>query len=261
MDSYEVLGLRPDASFADVKAAYIKLAKKHHPDKLQNVNVEELKAHEEMFRRVTMAYRQIEGEHKSSESPEIDWKTIFKRVVKDVMSNIHRISVPVTLEEVHNKKTKKLEVFLKSSSTPVYVRVSCGDFPKTLVTHGTHIIRVNFSLQDHKVFQLDDILGTHDLYTKLRITWADYLQGTEVSLIWCDGITIIPVVVKPFSEVDVPMAYYNKGLWGQGVLYISIDIVPPTEHQWNNIDPAHREKILGGLNEAHLSLSEDPKTI
>ena len=58
---YAVFGLTPDASLADVKSCYIKLAKAHHPDKLAAcTNDAERLEHTEKFRRATLAYRCIE---------------------------------------------------------------------------------------------------------------------------------------------------------------------------------------------------------
>ena len=51
-DYYEVLGVSKDASQDDVKKAYRKLAKKHHPD----VNKDDTKAAEEKFKQISEAY-------------------------------------------------------------------------------------------------------------------------------------------------------------------------------------------------------------
>lgn len=60
-DPYEVLGLSPNASFTEVKAAYRKLAKKYHPDMLntQNLSEEELRAGISKFHEISEAYEMI----------------------------------------------------------------------------------------------------------------------------------------------------------------------------------------------------------
>ena len=56
-DPYEVLGLEPGATLADVKAAYWRLAKKHHPDKNPGD-----KASEWIFKELGQAYESLRGE-------------------------------------------------------------------------------------------------------------------------------------------------------------------------------------------------------
>ena len=53
-DPYEVLGLGPSAGEADVRAAYLRLAKKHHPDKNPGD-----KASEGIFKQVQSAYETL----------------------------------------------------------------------------------------------------------------------------------------------------------------------------------------------------------
>lgn len=54
---YEVLGIKPGASEAEVKAAYKKLVKKYHPDKYQNNPLADLA--QEKLQEVNEAYDQI----------------------------------------------------------------------------------------------------------------------------------------------------------------------------------------------------------
>lgn len=57
MNPYETLGIRQDASDAEVKAAYKELVKKYHPDKYQNNPLADLA--EEKLQAVNEAYDQI----------------------------------------------------------------------------------------------------------------------------------------------------------------------------------------------------------
>ena len=54
---YEVLGIKPGASEAEVKAAYKALVKKYHPDKYQNNPLADLA--EEKLQEINEAYDQI----------------------------------------------------------------------------------------------------------------------------------------------------------------------------------------------------------
>ena len=64
-DPYEVLGLRRGATEADVRAAYLRLAKKHHPDKNPGD-----KASEWIFKEVQRAYETLrDAKERESQSP------------------------------------------------------------------------------------------------------------------------------------------------------------------------------------------------
>ncbi|AOW20896.1 TerB family tellurite resistance protein [Urechidicola croceus] len=61
-NAYKILEIEKSASDAEVKKAYRKLVKKHHPDKLQHLGKEHLKGAEEKFRQIQKAYEDIQKE-------------------------------------------------------------------------------------------------------------------------------------------------------------------------------------------------------
>ncbi len=60
--SYLILEINKTATNDEVKAAYRKMAKKYHPDKLQHLGEEHVKGAEEKFKQVQKAYEQIQNE-------------------------------------------------------------------------------------------------------------------------------------------------------------------------------------------------------
>ena len=58
-DPYEVLGLKPGASKAEIKSAYRKLAAKYHPDKAANATDEIKKLAEERFTAIKESYEYL----------------------------------------------------------------------------------------------------------------------------------------------------------------------------------------------------------
>ena len=60
--AYTVLGISPSATDDEVKAAYRKMAMKHHPDKVATLGPEVQKAAEEKFRQIQQAYEAIKKE-------------------------------------------------------------------------------------------------------------------------------------------------------------------------------------------------------
>ena len=62
--AYKILEIEKSATNEELKAAYRKMVKKYHPDKLQHLGEEHVKGAEEKFKQVQKAYEQIQNERK-----------------------------------------------------------------------------------------------------------------------------------------------------------------------------------------------------
>jgi DnaJ like chaperone protein len=60
--AYKILEITPEATAAEIKKAYRKMAKKYHPDKLQSKDPALVKGAEEKFQEVQKAYEAIQQE-------------------------------------------------------------------------------------------------------------------------------------------------------------------------------------------------------
>lgn len=60
--AYQILGVDPQASEADIRSAYRRLASEHHPDRVANLGEEFVKVAEEKFKLITEAYEEIRKE-------------------------------------------------------------------------------------------------------------------------------------------------------------------------------------------------------
>ncbi|WP_339608965.1 TerB family tellurite resistance protein [uncultured Planktosalinus sp.] len=60
--AYKILEIEKTATVPEIKAAYRKMAKKYHPDKLQHMDEAYRKGAEDKFRKVQEAYEQIQKE-------------------------------------------------------------------------------------------------------------------------------------------------------------------------------------------------------
>ena len=58
----KILEIEKTASDTELKTAYRKMVKKHHPDKLKHLGEEHLKGAEEKFLKIQEAYEQIKKE-------------------------------------------------------------------------------------------------------------------------------------------------------------------------------------------------------
>jgi DnaJ-class molecular chaperone len=58
---FEILGLQPNATMQEIKAAYRRLAQKWHPDHHQGESASDIAYAEQMFRLITKAYQVLMG--------------------------------------------------------------------------------------------------------------------------------------------------------------------------------------------------------
>ncbi|MCB0444513.1 MAG: TerB family tellurite resistance protein [Gelidibacter sp.] len=63
-NAYKILDITKDATVDEIKAAYRKMAKKYHPDKVIHLGEEHRKGAEEKFRQVQEAYERLQKERK-----------------------------------------------------------------------------------------------------------------------------------------------------------------------------------------------------
>lgn len=62
--AYKILEIDKSATDDEVKKAYRKMVKKHHPDKVRHLGEEHVKGAEEKFRKIQQAYEQIQKERR-----------------------------------------------------------------------------------------------------------------------------------------------------------------------------------------------------
>ena len=63
-NAYKILEITKDTTIDEIKAAYRKMAKKYHPDKVTHLGKEHQEGAEEKFRQVQEAYEKIQKERR-----------------------------------------------------------------------------------------------------------------------------------------------------------------------------------------------------
>lgn len=268
-DPYDILCISRTASFAEVRQRYIELAKLHHPDKLHHISEEEKKEHEKYFKKVTGAYQRISDIHngkanKNSYYTNIndnnensdEWRNIWNSVenfLKEQMKTmfektpekqIHIFRLPVTLEDIYNKKIKKVELILRNQNTPIYLRVNCNEYPEALIQNNGKMYRCKMILQEHKLFTIDNCMN---LCYKCEITMKEYINGSNKIIKYLDLSDII-IDIEPFSKLE-EIIIHNKGLLENTSLIIKINLSLPSKELWDKLDNHEKMDMQNSLNQ------------
>ncbi len=61
-NAYKILEIEKSASIDEIKKAYLKMAKKYHPDKVEHLGEEHKKGAEDKFKQVQRAYEKLQKE-------------------------------------------------------------------------------------------------------------------------------------------------------------------------------------------------------
>lgn len=259
-DAYNELGLKSTATLQEVRSKYISLARKHHPDKLIGKPPEDIAENEEKFKRITNAYHKINDIGNNIDDSE-DWLNkiwiFFKdpelwESVKDIINKIskkenkHIITVPVTLEEVHNKRLKKLRLFLKNMKEPIFCDIDCSKYPGYLNIHNGIQIQYYMKLKEHNIYRNDDLINMWDLYVTINISWYEFINGLEIDIKYLDN-SELKVIIPEFPDFNKTIIEKGKGLCGRGDLYICYELVNITKNKWNLIEDNKKNIIMDAL--------------
>lgn len=239
MDPYTILGVRGNASEEEIKKAYKKLAKEHHPDKGGS---------EEKFKEINGAYTQImKGSDPLNDFPDIS--EIFNMFInKKVFFKGPRIttSLKLSLEELESGGTYTIKyvrniptgkIIQSVTNTPIGVMSmmipeeikkeyeiqvnvpKCYDTRNPLVLENAAVgdnvpssdLEIVVYLSGHKMYKR--IEGTLDLQTVINLSLKESLTGfsREIKLLNSDE----KVTVECESIVD---PYTTKTIEGYGMM-------------------------------------------
>lgn len=194
------------------------------------------------------------------------WDTMLN-IVKNTVSDVtiqgirhlkkRHITVPVTMEEVHAGKMKKVRLFLSHINDPVYTTIDTSEYPVMEIKYPDPTIEGLFinivatmELQQHPQYVMDDVLESWDLFTTVHTRWIDFLEGKSVVIPYIDG-TDIHIDLASFKKYDSPIVIKGKGLCGLGDMYVSVVLdTPPKEKVgvWATLEYEKRMTILDFLS-------------
>lgn len=157
--------------------------------------------------------------------------------------------LPVTLEEVHTKKTRKVRLFLTEfPNDPFFLYVDFDTFPEMVCSHEhmgrTYQVVLEMRPEKHPIYHWDNLLHGWDLYTTVPITLAEYFTGCTRDLPQLGGDGTIPVVIPPFPDAKRSIVVQGMGLRGRGDLYVILEVRLPTDETWKMLDEGVQRGFL-----------------
>lgn len=184
MDAYQILGIKPGARKATIKAAYRKLASKYHPDKNKT------QAAEELFKLIKEAYEFLmEGESSSGRFGQVAEPPPYRPPPQPpTPTHVQRVELWLTFSEAYAGARAKVR--LSGLGVQFYVNVPAGVEHRAVErllasnTYGQQIwVDCVYHLHDPKNFyEIKNIYGEEVLYCKMEMSAAELIAEKELSL-------------------------------------------------------------------------------
>ena len=242
MNPYEVLGVSRNASEAEVKKAYKKMAMKHHPDRGGD---------ETKFKEISEAYERII-------SPEKFRDEQFQRTpggfefrsgedINDIFSeffNFHRadprqqrrptavqMSLWITLEDVYHGGDRLVSVQAGNSVEAVKITIPRGVMDATTIRYpklapGGLDLNIIYRIHPHKRFER---ISRIDLQTIVDVDFWDLILGTHVPVRHIDGDELM-VRIPPKTRPNARLRLKAQGIQNDrqhGDLYVKLNPLMP----------------------------------
>jgi len=253
-DPYEVLGVTPNSSDSELKSAYSKLAKEHHPDRGGDG---------EKFAKINAAYDSIRdsdaranyqqekdfSQYQQQRNPfefranfgdnSFDFEDLFAQHFNRTPRNQDvSITVYVELEDVYNGDMKTIRYNLNNGKTrEVDIQIPKGVTENTKVRFSglgdntkpgpAGNLFVTFRLKSHPEFSVED----YNLVKRLNINIIEAMVGTEKTIQTLDKRNL-KLHIKPGTQSGTRLRIPESGLpqknQPNGNLFIEIKVNIPS---------------------------------
>lgn len=283
-DPYQILGVAKTATADEIKSAYRKLAKKHHPD---------LGGDQEKFKELNEAYDTLSSPDKKAQFDQMgqnpfhgfnqgsthrhyhfddffsqaDFMDIFAQAAgfpggrrRPRNSNI-RVRLTVTLDSILTEQSKTLDINADSGSKQVEIKIPAGIHDGAVINYrgmGQSIysdqpagdLMVEVSIAPHERYARNN----EDLHSDVTIDCFQAVLGTTI-----DFITIrnkqVKVTIPPGCQQGTVLRLSGEGLPSMnrgkyiGHQYLRINVKIPTNLTGEQIDLVKQiNDIRSGLN-------------
>jgi len=269
MNPYIILNIPLNSSIDDVKKAYKAIALKSQTDKLNGIaDINEKNKKIKEFMDATNAYNTImNNDINFDEFDDInvnydDWVETFNNIAQSKlfgeMINIfkkfkskvkkHNINVDIKYSDYFSINKKKLRIFLKNVSEPVYINLDCKKYPIHIINYfddneEEHEITINMILINdininngyYHVIEDDKI----NIHYDMPIDTIDYMIGDTKQLLFLNN-EFIDIVIEPFTDNYIKKDFGVNG----GDLVINFKYNPINKEKWDKIISADKKEMI-----------------
>lgn len=210
MDPYNILGVDKSSSQDDIKQAYRKLAKEHHPDKNGGSD--------DRFKQIAEAYEKIGDESSRKQydntsnfqnfsgfEGRFNMSDIFDQMFGNAFNSQQttkgtdlRLDLHLSFDEAYHGTSKQFAVngqeikvdFKPGLKTGMKLRVPGKGQPhqyNSTMPNGDLIIHV------HVMYRTEWILQNDDIWIELDLPWYDIMMGTKMSVNTPEGMIYINI--------------------------------------------------------------------
>jgi len=239
INPYAILGVNKTSSEEEIKQAYKRLVKEHHPDqptgneekfKLINDAYERIKAGEEQYKFDSSAF---------TRSSSFDFEDLFAQHFGNIQKNKNiETTFYIDIQDVVIAATKSMKLQLSNGSTRIVnIQIPQGVTSGSKVRYqgyGENIkagqpgdLLVTFIINEHPTFKVDE----YDIIYPLNISIKEAMCGTEKIIETLDNRQLklhIKAGTQPNTRLRIPQCGLPRKNLPNGNLYIEIKVLIPT---------------------------------
>ena len=158
----------------------------------------------------------------------------------------HSFNLDITYSDYYSKNKKKIRIFLRDLTEPIFIDLDCKKYPKIIITHidendNEHEIIFNLNIvnNNNNYYHIKNTNESIDIIHDMLISTAEYIAGNMREHVFLNKEILI-IKIEPFStNYIINDLGINKGRFICNFIYI-----PITKKDWNKINNSYEDEIL-----------------